>query len=359
MNINSNSHTKILHITSYPPPRAGWGMRVYFLKQEMEKNGDICTVLNTGKGRFLKGRDFVPVFNGLDYFIKVVKFRLKGFTIHQHLNGDSPKGFILTLLSLTISLLTFKRPVITFHAGPVQRFFPKFKAPMLTPYYKYIFTVPKFIICNNEAVKNNIRSYGIDEKKIVPIQSFSKQYLQFEKMKLNDKLEKIFKDNFPVILCYAYFRPEFYLEYMVEAYHKFIKNYPSSMLIIVGFEEGADGLKELIGKLGLDDKIYFAGDVDHDSFLTILSRSTIYLRTPVKDGVCSSVLEALSLKVPVVASENGTRPPGVVTYENENIDQMVNVLSATVDDIENIRLKIKKPEIEDTIAKEIALIKEV
>jgi len=40
--------------------------------------------------------------------------------------------------------------------------------------------------------------------------------------------------------------------------------------------------------------------------------------------VCSSVLEALALKTPVVASENGSRPEGVITYENQNIDDMVS-----------------------------------
>jgi CRISPR/Cas system-associated endonuclease Cas1 len=45
-----------------------------------------------------------------------------------------------------------------------------------------------------------------------------------------------------------------------------------------------------------------------------MQRSALYLRTPITDGVASSVLEALTLGVPVVACENGTRPQGVITY---------------------------------------------
>jgi hypothetical protein len=45
-----------------------------------------------------------------------------------------------------------------------------------------------------------------------------------------------------------------------------------------------------------------------------MTRSLAYVRTHVSDGVCSSVLEALTLGVPVVACDNGTRPEGVITF---------------------------------------------
>ena len=353
----AKTQTKVLHITSYPPPRAGWGMRVYFLKKEMEKNGDICEVLNIGKGRFLTDRDFVPVLGSLDYIKKVFRFRLKGYLIHHHLNGDSPKGFVLTVLSLTISLLTFRRPVITFHAGPVQLYFPKNKGPKLTPLYKYIFTVAKYIVCNNEAVKKNIMSYGIPGEKIVPIQAFSKQYMEFEEQPLDAELESIFKNHFPVIACYAAYRPEFFLEDMVTAFARFHRKNPDSRLVMLGQTLGSETIKAQMEEEGILDAVFFAGDLDHDQFLTLLSKSTIYLRTPFKDGVSSSVLESLSLNTPVVACENGSRPRGVITYENRNIDDMVSTLQDTVDRIDEIKANLNPPPIPDTISVEIDLIK--
>jgi len=348
---------KVLHITSYPPPRAGWGMRVYFLKQDMEKNGDICDVLNIGKGRFLTDRDFVPVLGSLDYVKKVLRFRLKGYLIHHHLNGDSPKGFILTLLSLTISLLTFKRPIITFHAGPVQLYFPQHKAPLLTPVYKYIFSVSRYIICNSEAVKKNIVGYGINPDKIHPIQAFSKQYMEYEKQELAPELENIFKNHFPVIACYAAYRPEFFLEDMVKAYARYHKKYPDSRLVMLGQTMGSEAIKQQLEEEGVLDSVYFAGDLDHDAFLTLLHHATIYLRTPFKDGVSSSVLESLTLNTPVVACENGTRPEGVITYENQNIDDMVATLEDTIYRIDEIKANLKAPPIPDTVTVENAVIR--
>jgi len=191
---------KVLHITSYPPPRSGWGIRVYFLKQEMERQGDICEVLNTGKGRKLKGRDFIPLYNGFDYVWKVFKYRLKGYLIHIHLNGDSPKKFVMTIIAQIISLMTFRRTVITFHAGPV-------------------------IICNNEAVKEKIAGYGINPNKIIPIQSFSKQYLQFHEVSLTGQAKEFFETGNPVIVSYVYFRPEFFVEELIVFFDRFVQEY--------------------------------------------------------------------------------------------------------------------------------------
>ncbi len=355
--MKGNKVVKVLHITSYPPPRSGWGIRVYFLKQEMERQGDICEVLNTGKGRQLKGRDFIPLYNGFDYVWKVFKYRLKGYLIHIHLNGDSPKKFIMTIIAQIISLLTFRRTVITFHAGPVQRYFPQFKAPYLIPMYKFIFTEPKYIICNNEAVKKNIAGYGIHPDKIVPIQSFSKQYLQFHEVPFEGRVKTIFDTGDPVIVSYVYFRPEFFVHDLIRFFKQFVGKYPKAYLVIIGHESGSEPIKQLIDELRLNDRIYFAGDLDHDTFLTYLKRATLFLRTPVKDGVCSSVLEALALKTPVVASENGSRPEGVITYQNGNIDDMVKKVQYVVENLDAVRKQLKEPDIPDTVNQEIQLIR--
>ena len=70
------------------------------------------------------------------------------------------------------------------------------------------------------------------------------------------------------------------------------------------------------------ESLLLLGNLTHDQFLTLLSRSFIFLRTPACDGVCASVLESIVLGIPVVASENGRRPPGVVTYEDTDAADM-------------------------------------
>jgi len=352
----ASKQIKVLEISSYPPPRAGWGMRIYFLKQVMEKNGDVCSVLNVGKGRFLTDRDFIPVFGALDYSIKVFKHRLKGFLIHMHLNGDSPKGFMLTSIALLISVLTFRRPVITFHAGPVQKYFPQSQAPQLTLLYKYIFWLPRTIICNNEAVKKNIIGYGVNPDKIETIQAFSKQYLNFEKVDLPEKTETFFSNHSPVICSYVFFRPEFFIEEMIQAVAEVVKKLPDFGLIIMGSEMGSEAIQKLIADLGVQNNVLLAGDQDHDAFLTIMSRSKFYLRTPFKDGIASSVLEALALGVPVVACENGSRPESTITYENRNVQDMAEKILNTLENYEQAVAAVVKPEIKDTIVDELKVL---
>lgn len=352
----NGKHFKVLQISSYPPPLSGWGMRVYVLKRVMEKQGHLCKVLNIGKGRFLQGKDFVPVLGGLDYARKVFKFRLKGYLVHMHLNGDSPKGFVLTLLALFISLFTFRRPVITFHAGPVQKYFPQSQAPQLNLLYKIIFSLPRHIICNNEIVKSAISGYGVRPQKIVPIQAFTNQYLEFDRVTLPDEIEAFFQ-NFACVICtYVFMRPEFFANEMLEAFSLLVKEQQDTGLLIMGPYKDDEKINALFTKFNVKENAIAVGNQPHDAFLTMLSRSKIYWRTPVKDGVCSSVLEALSLGVPVVAAENGSRPDGVITYENENIAQTVEKLQYVLENHNAVVKSIVKPEIRDTTTDEIAVL---
>ena len=57
---------KILEVTSYPPPRSGWAVRVEYLKQRLERDGHSCVVINTGTSRMIPSTEYETVMGGLD-----------------------------------------------------------------------------------------------------------------------------------------------------------------------------------------------------------------------------------------------------------------------------------------------------
>jgi len=145
---------KILEIVSYSPPRTGWSVRVEFIKKQLLEMKHKCEILNISpESRRIKSDEYVDVQNGIDYIFKVTKYCLSGYNLHLHVNGDSIKGFILTLTAEIIGLLTFRSCFLTFHAGPEQLYFPRQKAPTLTPMYFIMFIISKIIICNSDVVK--------------------------------------------------------------------------------------------------------------------------------------------------------------------------------------------------------------
>ena len=350
---------KILEISSYPPPRAGWGVRVSFVKQALIENGHECQVVNIApESRMIPSPEYLTSMSGFDYVKKVFAHSLKGYRVHMHLNGNSPKGFILTMLAEICNLLTFKRPILTVHAGPKQIYFPKEQAPHLTPMFKFIFGVARKIICNDEKVKVKIVEYGINPEKITPIQAFSRQYLQFLPQTPAEPLRKFMENKDFLISSYVFFRPEFFIDDMVKGIAELVKKFPGLGLMILGSHDHSEDIRALVSALGIDDHVFFCGDLDHDMFLTLVSRSDIFLRTPIRDGVSSSVLEALALGVPVVASENKRRPQSVITYNHESIPDMVRVLDEVLENLDNVKANVIKPEIRDTVADEIRVLVE-
>ena len=87
-----------------------------------------------------------------------------------------------------------------------------------------------------------------------------------------------------------------------------------------------------------------------------MTRCRIYLRTHVADGVASSVLEALSLGIPVVACENGTRPPDVITFVPESAADLARRLRSAIERRDAIAASMSRPLIQDTLADEIAVL---
>jgi glycosyltransferase involved in cell wall biosynthesis len=350
----------ILEVTSYPPPRAGWGVRVEFLKKALEGGGHRCIVLNIGTSRLVPSPEYETVLSGGDFVRKVWRYSRQGFVVHAHANGDALKGLALALLAEIINLACGRRPYLTFHAGVIQRYFPRDRAPWLTPIFWLLFLIPRRVICNSEPVKRRIQGYGVPASKIVPIAAFSRQYLEYRTVPLPAPLAAFFERYPRVVLAYVRMRPLFYPLTLVDGFAALAARRADVGLVLCGVsghmeEDLWQAAQRRIDEHNLRDRICIVDDLDHDAFLTTLARATVYLRTPITDGVASSVLEALALGTPVVACDNGTRPPGVVTYPAEDHERMAATLEAVIDHPAPASPSIAA-DIPDTLADELALL---
>jgi glycosyltransferase involved in cell wall biosynthesis len=359
--MNGSRPRRILQITSYPPPRAGWGVRVEFVKKQLEQEGHGCVVLNIGRSRTTPSAEYETVMGGRDYVRKVWRFSRAGYVVHAHVNGESPKGFVLTLLAELINLLTGKRCFLTFHAGAEQLYFPRAKCPWLAPMYWLMFAIPIRIICNSEAVKVRIQEFGVPAAKIAVIPAFTRQYLQFERVALRPDVERFYRRFPAVILTYIRIRPGFYLDTLLDGFARLARRQPHVGLAFCGVSGDVDPVlwaevEAGLARLGIEDRVCVIDDFGHDEFRVALTQSVVYLRTPTSDGVSSSVLEALALRVPVVASENGARPAGVQTYPATDAEAMAQVLEHVIAHREAVIAAMPAIDIPDTLTSEVRLL---
>lgn len=353
--------SRVLEVTSYPPPRAGWGIRVEFLKKSLEREGHECVVLNIGTSRHIPSTEYETVLGMSDFVRKVWRYSRRGFRLHAHANGDALKGTLLALTSELINLMCGQRCVLTFHAGVIQRYFPPDRARWAVPLYWFLFRIPQRIICNSEPVKAKIQEYGVPAEKIVAIPAFSSQYLEFVPAVLPEKATTFFARYPHVVFTYARMRPLFYPLVLVDGVAAVARRRPDVGLLLCGVSGHSDpgvweSVQERIERHGIGDRVCVIPDLDHDAFLTALRRSSLYLRTPITDGVASSVLESMALGVPVVACDNGTRPPGVITYPVEDHVAMADRIEHVIANREAVIRAMGPISVPDTLPAEMAVL---
>ncbi len=350
----SKERVKILQIGPYPPPLGGWSYHIRVFKEYLDKNGYKNHVINIGESRRNKSLGCIDVQNYLDYIMKNIKFLIKGYIIYNHVDGCSWKGFVLTITSQVLSVFFLRPTFLSFHAGLNQHCFKEGKW-VYSAMAKIVFKMSKKIICNSEEVKRRILEFGIDEERIFPISCFSHQYLNFKETIYNEQYEFIRKRS-PLLFTYVFFRDEFTIDILIESIKKLLERYPELGLIIAGSTKGSEEISHLISKLGIKEHIFFAGDISHDNFLSLLSKSDLYIRTHLNDGVCSSVLEALSLGVPVVASYNEMRPKSVLTFRGGDEEDLYKKIRYALENLKKIKGRLEYIQLRDTFKEELAVL---
>jgi len=312
---------RILEIGNYPPPMCGWAIQTQLLQQEFKRRNHTCLVLKINEGRQNKSSQYVDVQNGIDYLYKLIRFSLQGFRFHAHVNAESPKGYILALLAVTVGQLFARPAILTFHGGLPQTYFPRQDSHLLRAAFQVLFRLAGRLTCDSAEIRTAIEDYGIRSDKVATLPCFSAELLHFEVVKLPEEIEQFMASHHPIFSCYVSFRPEYQLPVLHGAMNKFLEVYPKAGFIWLGFpEKEMPSARSYVNGWPATqrDHLLLLGNLNHDEFLTLVSRCSACVRTPACDGISASVIEALALGTPVIASENGRRPKGVVTYREDD-----------------------------------------
>ncbi len=353
MNAENSRATKVLMVGPYPPPEGGWATALREEREALEKRGIECAVLNLGPNRRTAAGDSMPVRGAVDLVRRLAGHSLRGYAFRLHMNGDSPKGIMIVLLAEIASVFSGRRPCLSFHAGINQRLFPDRGRPALRLIWRIVFGLSGTVVCDCEEVRALIARYR-SARDVFAISPFSPNRVRFRETALPEEIERFAASRRPLLFTYIAYRPEYEPDVLLEALECARRAAPGLGCVVVDDRSFPDErivarVREGIASRGLAEAVVFTGHLDRDAFLTLLARSDLFVRTPVTDGVCSSVLEALHLGVPVVAVDNGCRPASVIVYEPGNAASLSARLSDALGRLDDLRREARSasPPLED------------
>ena len=175
----------------------------------------------------------------------------------------------------------------------------------------------KKILTISHFTKNEItKYYNIDKSKI------EVTYLGIDKVKFNkyvkDKKDEIKKLEIkygmkgPYLLFIGTAQPRKNLIRLIEAFHEFIKNHEDIKLVIAGMiSEGRGGWMydstfKIISDLDLKDRIIMTGYISDKDLPILIGGCKALLMPSLYEGFGLSVIEAMSIGIPVVISKNSS-----------------------------------------------------
>jgi len=327
--LSARAPARVLQIGNYPPPMCGWAIQLKLVTEELRRRGHVCEVLKINEGRQIKSPEYVDVQSGPDYLVKIWLYSLRGYQLNVHVNGMSKKGYWLAMAAAVTGRFLNQPALVTFHGGLSQDFFPRHDRSVAHHAFKALFRLAGRVACDSEPIRQAIVQYGVPAENVQSIATFSPQYLQFAQVELPSVVEAFLARYPRVLLSYVSFRPEYRLDVLREGMQRYREQDPEAGFIWLGFpDKELPAAEQFVANWPSEERasLLLLGNLNHDQFLTLLTRCFVYLRTPACDGVAASVLESLALGIPVVASENGRRPAGVVTYDDPSAADMADKL---------------------------------
>ena len=297
---------RVLLLGPYPPPHGGVQTNLVAIRSFLLKQGVPCSVINITRHR-KENADGVYYPKNPAQLVQLLA-RLNYDLVHIHIGGMLTNR--LLALGLVCAGWPGKKSVMTFHSGGFPST-PEGQALGRSSFAAFVLRSFDGIIGVNDEIIRFLQRLGVRRERARLISPYAFVAESDSERALPSALSEFFAAHDPVLTSVGLLEPEYDLPLQISALTPIREKFPRAGLLMIGSGSLEGSLREQIAASPSAAHILLPGDVPHAATMEAIVRSRVILRTTLYDGDALSVREALQLGTPVIATDNGMRPPGV------------------------------------------------
>ena len=308
---------RVLQLGPYPPPHGGVQTNLVAIREFLRKRGIPSAVVNLTRHRQPDAEDVYYPRTALET-LKLL-LRLRYDIVHLHLGGSLTTR--LLALGFVCTLMPRSKSVLTFHSGGYPGS-PQGRSAHPGTLRGFIFRRFDRIIGVNPAIVEMFHKFGVSRVRLIhPHVSPSTPTADYPA-----RLQDFLAAHKPVLLSVGLLEPEYDLPLQIEALGPVRERSPQAGLLLVGAGSLEENLRTRIQAKPYAEHILLWGDLPHSVTLRAIAECDVFLRTTLYDGDSIAVREALGFGTPVIATDNGMRPPGVRLIPSANLEELCRAI---------------------------------
>ena len=188
---------------------------------------------------------------------------------------------------------------------------------------KILYPMADKVVVVSEEIKNIlIENYNISKEKIKTIYNphYINKYQELSNEPLEEQYQNTFKNSF-VFINIGRLTEAKGQWFLIRSFKEVVEKYPNAKLIILGEGELKEKLQDLINKLNLQNNVHLLG-MQKNPF-KFLKHSNCFVFPSLWEGLPNTVIEALSLNIPIISADCKTGPREILCPEL-NIDNNID-----------------------------------
>lgn len=159
---------------------------------------------------------------------------------------------------------------------------------------------------------DDIRQYLIDHKQNPNVIHVIHNWVDFSKRNPSESVaetrNKLGIRHQTIIGCIGRLHPQKGQVYLIRAFAKILKEYPNTVLLLVGEGETRSELDSEVSRLALSEHVIFTGTASGNEYNNYLAAMDIYVQPSVFEGLPRTLLDAMYMGKAIVATDiNGNK----------------------------------------------------
>lgn len=315
----------VVQLGPVPPPEGGVARNLWSIRERVIAAGGRCTVIATTRSTTKISDSDIKYPSSPIELIRELRGSAADI-VHLHIGGGVT--FRVLMLALAVSKLGRGKSVVTVHSGG----FPSSEAAgrgILGRLTARVLGGFDRVIAVNRPIEAALKRIGIDDDKILHVLPFELKTPD-PNVELPRQMAEFIEGAEPLIVSVGGLEPVYDPIFQIGSMPEIIDKFPQARLIIVGDGPLREECHKAAAKSDSGKSILLAGNLDHDLTLKLIGTADVMLRTTHFDGDSIAIREAMFLGTPVVATDNGMRPQGVLTITDFDPKSLAEAVSISI-----------------------------